>query len=655
MRFRLSIIFLLLATYILQAQTNLVAYEYWFNQDYGNVQVQPITPAPQHTFSGSIDVSSLPNNVNVLNFRYKDANGVYSSTLSKIFVKLPPAHSATASNLVSYEYWFNNDYTNVQVQSIAPTQQHSFVGTIDVSSLPNNVNVLNFRYKDASGVYSSTLSKIFVKLAPTVSATPNIVAYEYWFNQDYANAQVQTITPTQQHNFVGTIDVSSLPNSVNVLNIRYKDERGVYSSTLSKIFVKLPQTAENNKIVGFHYWFNDDFASRRTITLTSPAKQVNILDVFDVTRITKGNYRMYYQFIDSMGVWSVVNHHDFVKNPFPISEFSYETTVTCDSTVVAFTNTSIDGDTTLWNFGDGTTSSAEAPTHAYRTPGTYVVSLTVRDTATMADSTTTQTIHVSGITHSTISPTVCDSYTSPSGKVFTQSGMYLDTILNHWNCDSIITINLTVKYSTTSVDTHTVCDGPFTWIDGNTYTTSNNTATHTIPNAVGCDSVITLNLTVNPLPDVTVLQQGENLLASQEGATYQWLNCDNGMATIDGATERYFVATEIGNYAVEVTLDGCVDTSACYSVTEVGIIETTFDSEILLYPNPTDGVVRIDLGERLAGFSLSVCDITGRVVMQRSYRDVQSFELNLDDVQSGVYLVRIDSGSRKATLRVIKR
>ena len=34
------------------------------------------------------------------------------------------------------------------------------------------------------------------------------------------------------------------------------------------------------------------------------------------------------------------------------------------------------------------------------------------------------------------------------------------------------------------------------WIDGNTYAVSNNAATHTIPNGVGCDSVITLDLTV---------------------------------------------------------------------------------------------------------------------------------------------------------------
>ena len=681
MRVRLLIIFLFLATCILQAQIPpLVAYEYWFNQDYSGLKVQPITPAPQHTFSGTIDVSSLPNSANVLNIRYKDANGVYSSTLSKIFVKLAPAQSTTASNLVAYEYWFNNDYDNARVQAIAPTTRHSFVGTIDVSELPNSVNVLNVRYKDANGVYSSTLSKIFVKLAPGQSTTAsNLVAYEYWFNNDYDNARVQAIAPTTRHSFVGTIDVSELPNSANVLNIRYKDANGVYSSTLSKIFVKLAPaqsttasnlvayeywfnndydnarvqaiapttrhsfvgtidasellngvnvlnirykdanglysstvskifvklapTVKNNKIVGYHYWFDDDFANRRTVTLANPVQQANVLDVFDVTRVPKGNHRMYYQFLDSTGVWSVVNHHDFVKNSFPISEFDYELTPMCDSTVVAFTNTSIDGDTNLWDFGDGNTSSDKEPTHVYFTPGTYTVVHTVRDTITLADSTSTKAIHISSdVTHSTIEPVVCDSYTSPSGKVFTQSGTYLDTIPNHLNCDSVITVNLTV----------------------------------------------------NPLPDVTVLQQDESLQANQEGASYQWLNCDDDMAPIEGATERIFIATESGNYAVEVTLNGCVKTSDCYLVTKSGIIETTFDSEIIFYPNPTDGLVKIDLGKHYSDFTVNVCDITGRAVMQQSYKDTRSFELNLD-VQPGAYIVRIDSGNRRAILHVIKR
>ncbi len=82
------------------------------------------------------------------------------------------------------------------------------------------------------------------------------------------------------------------------------------------------------------------------------------------------------------------------------------------------------------------------------------------------------------------------------GKFYTETGSYNDTLTNAVGCDSIVTLNLTIKNSTTGIDTKTACDS-YTWIDGVTYTESNNTATYTLTNAAGCDSIVTLNLTVN--------------------------------------------------------------------------------------------------------------------------------------------------------------
>ena len=56
--------------------------------------------------------------------------------------------------------------------------------------------------------------------------------------------------------------------------------------------------------------------------------------------------------------------------------------------------------------------------------------------------------------------------------------------------------------TTSSTDTITSC-GPYTWTDGKTYTTSNNTAKDTFINAAGCDSMVSLNLTILQLPTIT--------------------------------------------------------------------------------------------------------------------------------------------------------
>ncbi|HRH03494.1 MAG TPA: SBBP repeat-containing protein [Bacteroidia bacterium] len=95
--------------------------------------------------------------------------------------------------------------------------------------------------------------------------------------------------------------------------------------------------------------------------------------------------------------------------------------------------------------------------------------------------------------------TVCNSYLSQSGNyTWVSSGTYFDTIPNAAGCDSIITINLTINQSTNSSQIITACNnfispsGIYNWTSSGTYT-------DTIPNAAGCDSVITINLTINTL------------------------------------------------------------------------------------------------------------------------------------------------------------
>lgn len=111
----------------------------------------------------------------------------------------------------------------------------------------------------------------------------------------------------------------------------------------------------------------------------------------------------------------------------------------------------------------------------------------------------TDTIQIlSGATTSAFSASACDSYTAPSGAVHTMSGTYNDTIANVMSCDSIITITLTINNATTASITPISCTGMYTSPSGQMYMSSG-TYMDTIANAAGCDSVITIFLTVgNP-------------------------------------------------------------------------------------------------------------------------------------------------------------
>ena len=90
----------------------------------------------------------------------------------------------------------------------------------------------------------------------------------------------------------------------------------------------------------------------------------------------------------------------------------------------------------------------------------------------------------------------CDSYTWIDGVTYTSSNSSATILLTaSGGCDSLVTLDLTIGNSNTGTDTQTACDS-YTWVDGNTYTVSNNSATWILTNAAGCDSTVTLDLTI---------------------------------------------------------------------------------------------------------------------------------------------------------------
>ncbi|MFM1810389.1 MAG: hypothetical protein RLZZ382_1614 [Bacteroidota bacterium] len=88
--------------------------------------------------------------------------------------------------------------------------------------------------------------------------------------------------------------------------------------------------------------------------------------------------------------------------------------------------------------------------------------------------------------------------------------------------------------------------------------TKTDTYYDTIPNATGCDSIITINLTIDST-DVSVTNSSPTLTANATGATYQWLDCNKNFTKINNAKSRNYVANSNGTYAVEVTQNGCCE------------------------------------------------------------------------------------------------
>ena len=91
---------------------------------------------------------------------------------------------------------------------------------------------------------------------------------------------------------------------------------------------------------------------------------------------------------------------------------------------------------------------------------------------------------------------ICDSYTWPvNNRTFTQSGVYIDTLKNAFGCDSIFVLNLEILPIQSSTSAIIICDS-YTWsVNGIQYTKSG-AYTDTLNSVYGCDSIITLDLEI---------------------------------------------------------------------------------------------------------------------------------------------------------------
>ncbi|MGX8712203.1 MAG: fibronectin type III domain-containing protein [bacterium] len=169
-----------------------------------------------------------------------------------------------------------------------------------------------------------------------------------------------------------------------------------------------------------------------------------------------------------------------------------------------------------WEAGDGET---------YTESGDYLYEHLDANECTQVD-----TLHLTINTpvNAVLTMVACDSYTwtAGDGETYTESGDYLYEHLDANECAQVDTLYLTVNYSTTGTDVQTACNS-FTWIDGITYNTNNMTAQFTIQNAAQCDSVVTLNLTINRS------YTGTDYVASCDSAEWHdtWYYTSNNTAT----------------------------------------------------------------------------------------------------------------------------
>ena len=304
----------------------------------------------------------------------------------------------------------------------------------------------------------------------------------------------------------------------------------------------------------------------------------------------------------------------------------------CDSTVTTnlTVGAPITGTQTL-TICDG--ASITVGTSTYNTTGLYTDVLTA---ANGCDSTVTTNLTVSAPITGSQTLTICDGASITVGmSTYNTTGVYTDVLTAANGCDSTVTTNLTVSAPITGSQTLTLCDGESITVGTNTYTTTG-VYTDVLTATNGCDSTVTTNLTVEaPINAIITNPLGYMLDATPIGDAYQWIDCTTGNA-ITGETGQTFIPNSNGNYAVVITIGSCSDTSACETVTNVGLQEINADFGINIYPNPSAGLTNVSINS-IELLDMVVRDVTGRVVFSRNQIATPTLQIDLSEFGKGMY------------------
>ncbi len=280
------------------------------------------------------------------------------------------------------------------------------------------------------------------------------------------------------------------------------------------------------------------------------------------------------------------------------------------------TNTSIGASSYSWDFGDGNTSTSANPgTHTYTTEDIFTISLTA-----FGSDCSSNTSKIVEVTNTPVDPptgsssqTFCSDATVEDLSVTGSEIKWYDASTSgNFLPSTTILINSTNYYASQTVD--------------------------------GCESAnrFEVTTTVNPTPSNDVTQIGNTLTATETGVSYQWIDCDNGNTEISGEINQSFTPNISGNYAVILTEGSCSNTSSCYVVNIVSVLES---KQLIsaIYPNPVKDEITIALNSKmLVNPKIEIYSLEGKIVYSEKLKvNNEKTTFRVNHLSKGVYLIKL--------------
>ena len=276
--------------------------------------------------------------------------------------------------------------------------------------------------------------------------------------------------------------------------------------------------------------------------------------------------------------------------------------------------------------------------HTYFTTGIF------KDTISSisgCDSIVTTNLTVNPKKYTTLNQSICQGEVFNIGiHNYSIAGTYIDTLSTYLGCDSIITTYLTVNPIKHTSLNPIICQGELYQV-GNHYYTLNGTYIDTLTTNFGCDSIITSNLIVKPLPNVNL---GSNEIIC-EGDTVE-LNVNNGYTSYlwqDGSMNNKFAVSKPGIYWVEVNYNNCFKSDTVIFILCEEEVRIWIPNSFTPNGDGLNDVFKIETIGEFSNFNMSIYNRWGERIFESS-NPLKGWNgmYKGNNVQFGVYTYKID-------------
>ena len=334
--------------------------------------------------------------------------------------------------------------------------------------------------------------------------------------------------------------------------------------------------------------------------------------------------------IDTTITAAICEGTTYTENGFNVSEagtytLNLQTVNGCDSIVtLTLTVNPVESTNLTAAICEGTTYTENG--FNVSEAGTYTQNL---QTINGCDSIVTLNLTVNTVESTNLTAAICEgsAYTE-NGFNVSEAGTYTQNLQTIDGCDSIVTLTLSVNPVANTTLSVTICNGT-TYTENGFNVSEAGTYTQNLQTVNGCDSIVTLNLTINPTYNITIDA------SINEGETYE----ANGFSESEAGTYVHTLQNEFGCDSV-ITLNLTVNSSLNDVVANA--------VEVSLYPNPANAYTMLKVEGLKEQTPVYLFDIQGRKLKEYIMNIGQeTLRIDLGGLPKGVYTVMIGNVTKK--------